>query len=162
MITEEHDQALFNIRTDLLLCPTTPSTLTVEADRLGFNRVHPELQKAVYEAASHNDLESGILMCLEAENAAYPHYIVGMPVSPHSREPLSPFYLRQGMKSLRKLISDTGVRRVTLPYSGFCEVSSDNDEKKAISTVSKYMLIKELLFIDATLDREVEFILVHG
>jgi len=167
MITEEHEQTLFSIPSDMLLCPTTLSGLTLKGDEIGFNRVHPEIGKAVHEAGGLNDLAAGVLLCLKVDNTAREQFVVGMPVSPHSREPLSPYYIRKGLRSLRKLINDTGVTRITLPISAFCDITAKSrlsdfsDPPSGIETATKYLLIKELMVLEAALYDDVKITLVH-
>jgi len=147
----------------MLLCPTVPSGLTDEAVELGFDRVHPEIATAVREASELNDMPAGVLMCLRAENSSQKELLVGVPMSPHSREPLSPYYLHLAIRSLRQLINEQGVKRVTIPINCFCELDKKekNDDYHGIKSVTKYTLIKELMFLEASLYDDVEFILVH-
>jgi len=167
MIIELYDEGIFTVPTEMILCPTTPSGVTEEADKIGFNRVHPEIATAVREASEHNDMPAGVLMSLRAENSARKELLVGVPMTPHSREPLSPFFLQKAMKSLRILINKSQVKRVTLPISAFCDMNAKarlsdfSDEGHGIQALTKYMLIKELMLLEASLYDEVEFILVH-
>jgi hypothetical protein len=161
MITEIFDESFHSVPADMVICPVALNGLTRQAKALEVDKYFPEIQRAVHESVNYNDFQPGILICLKAVNSLRDQLVTAFPVTPHTYEPISPYYLKCGFQALRRLIDDSDVKRVLIPVEGF--VTNDEDPiPDHGQLVSKNMLLREIMLLDSMLmSDEVELILVH-
>lgn len=85
---------------------------------LQFKRRYPENYKAYRQACDRNEIRIGQMFVTENHELTGPRFIINFPTKKHWRADSRLEYIREGLKDLRRIIVEQGIRSVAVPPLG--------------------------------------------
>ncbi len=85
---------------------------------LMFKEAFPDNYRAYQEACARGEVRVGRVFVVERQRLTGPRWIINFPTKKHWRNPSKLEWVREGLKDLRRVISQHGIRSIAIPPLG--------------------------------------------